>query len=125
MKLKEYKVEPENAESDFESLMRDEGRRFSVVSDDGGCSRAPDDGWKYWTGAKPKYWTDDFFAVWAALENYNYRKEATGGEDVYYFSGYNVFEPFNETAEVRSIASRLALYVQDYLTAIEEEGGAE
>lgn len=32
---------------------------------------------------------------------------------------------FNRSAEVRSIASRLALYVQDYLTATEEEGGAE
>ena len=32
---------------------------------------------------------------------------------------------FNRSAEVRSLASRLAIYVQDYLTAIEEEGGAE
>ena len=100
MKLKAYKVEPENAESDFDSLMWDEGRRFSIVSDDSGYSRAPDDGWKFWTEARPKFWTDNFFAVWAALENYNkYREELTGGEDVYYYSGYNVFTPFRETAE--------------------------
>lgn len=102
MKLKAYKVEPENAESNFEEtfLMMDEGRRFSVVSDDGAYSRAPEDGWAYWTQKKPEYWTDDLYTVWAALENYHaYCKEATGGADVYFYGGNNHYEPLNETAE--------------------------